>query len=303
MLHRFTGPDGKVRLADALLRQHPVQGNQTVADELAAAAELHVIPAGTSFIEQDGTDNDIYFILDGRTSVRVNGRHVADRSSGQHIGEMALIDPVGRRVAAVVAVTETTVAKVDALQFIPIADRHPAVWRRQAIELVERLRQRGANIRAPNSEPRVFVGSSVEGLPVLNAIQAGLSHLRAVVEPWTQNVFTPSAGTMEALEKKVETSDFAVLVATADDAATMRGKDVNVARDNVVFELGLFMGALGRPRTVFVTPRGADLHIPSDLLGITPLTYQVPTNLADLPAKLGPVCIEIAKLVETMGPR
>ena len=125
----------------------------------------------------------------------------------------------------------------------------------------------------------------------------------AFAETWTQNVFTASFGTMEALEKKTASADFAVLVATADDATKMRGKKVPVARDNVIFELGLFMGAISRPRTVFVIPRGANLHIPTDLLGITPLDYQPATDPADLPARLGHVCTEIEQMIKTLGAR
>lgn len=303
MLGRFTGPDRLARIAEVLLRQHPVQGNQAVADELAAVADLKSYAVGEILIQQDGDDNEIYFILDGRVSILVNGRQVAERKSGQHVGEMALIDPAGRRTATVIAAVDTTVARVEAEKFIPIADRHPSMWRRLAIELVERFRQRGASLSPPNPVPRVFIGSSVEGLAVAKAIQSGLSHSGANVETWTQNVFTASSGTMESLEKKAATTDLAILVATADDATKIRGKKVAVARDNVIFELGLFMGAIGRDRTVFVIPRGAKLHIPSDLLGITPLDYDPPPDLADLPARLGHVCTEIERLIKGKGAR
>jgi predicted nucleotide-binding protein len=44
-------------------------------------------------------------------------------------------------------------------------------------------------------------------------------------------------------------------------------------RDNVIFELGLFMGALTRTRTFVLAPSQVDLKIPSDLLGVTFLRY------------------------------
>src|SRR4051794_4472052 len=99
---------------------------------VAAVAQLVSFNPQDVLIQQDGDDNDILFILDGRVSVLVNGRQVAERSGGHHVGEMALIDPVGRRSATVVAVTHTTVAKVTAEHFVPIADKHPSVWRRLA---------------------------------------------------------------------------------------------------------------------------------------------------------------------------
>lgn len=42
----------------------------------------------------------------------------------------------------------------------------------------------------------------------------------------------------------------------------------------MVFELGLFMGALSRDRTFVVVPHGVDLKIPTDLLGMTTLRYK-----------------------------
>ena len=303
MIDRFKGKAGKTLLAEALRRQPLVQGNAAIANELAKATKLATFQPSDVLIQQGGADTDISFILDGRVSIAVNGNIVANRKGGQHIGEMALIDPVGRRIATVTAVDETTVARVPSTAFVTVANAYPEIWRRLAAELVERFRQRGADLREPNAEPRVFIGSSVEGLPVAKAIQAGLAHANAIVETWTQNVFTPSKGTMEALEKKAATSDFAVLIATADDAATIRGKNQAVARDNVILELGLFMGAIGRERTVFVLPRGVNMHIPTDLLGITPLTYQPPAKPADLAARLGPVCTDLETLINFHGAR
>jgi len=75
------------------------------------------------------------------------------------------------------------------------------------------------------------------------------------------------------LEEAARRADFAILIATADDAVTTRGGSRNVARDNVVFELGLFIGALGRDRTYVVADRTHDLQLPSDLNGLTWLRY------------------------------
>jgi hypothetical protein len=57
------------------------------------------------------------------------------------------------------------------------------------------------------------------------------------------------------------------MVATGDDKSRSRGKWEMSPRDNVVFELGLFMGRLGRDRTFYVFEKG--IKLPSDLLGVT----------------------------------
>jgi len=62
------------------------------------------------------------------------------------------------------------------------------------------------------------------------------------------------------------------------------------ARDNVLFELGLFMGTLGRENTFIVCSR--DVHLPSDLAGITPAYYDI-TDKSNFEANLGPVCTKL----------
>ena len=48
---------------------------------------------------------------------------------------------------------------------------------------------------------------------------------------------------------------------------------VSTVRDNVILELGLFIGQIGLERTYFLIPEKEKLHIASDLIGLTPLTY------------------------------
>ena len=62
---------------------------------------------------------------------------------------------------------------------------------------------------------------------------------------WTQGVFGLSESTIESLMKEVNTSEFGIFVFSPDDAVRMRGKLFSAPRDNVVYELGLFSGALG----------------------------------------------------------
>ena len=57
----------------------------------------------------------------------------------------------------------------------------------------------------------------------------------------------------------------------------------------MVVELGLFVGSLGRHHTFILLPRDvADLHLPSDLAGVTPLEYNDQRLTADRILVLGP---------------
>ena len=94
-------------------------------------------------------------------------------------------------------------------------------------------------------KPRVFIGSSVEGLSVAYPVQQNLLH-EAEVTIWDQGVFELSRTTMESLTKILSESDFAIFVFSPDDLVRIRNVTVPAVRDNVLFEFGLFIGKLGR---------------------------------------------------------
>ncbi len=267
-----------------------------MASELAEKLELVRCNPGEDLIKQDAPDSEIFFILSGRVTVLVNGREVAVRKSGQHVGEMAMIDPSARRCATVRALEETVAAKVIEPVFAGLAEVHPRLWRLIGLELGDRLRQRNALVMPPNPRPVLFIASSKESLPIARAIQSGLRYDDVLVRAWTDGVFGASNFAIDDLQDQVVTSDFAVIVLGPDDRVNSRAVEKDAPRDNVTFELGLFMGALTRKRTILVQPRGADLKIPSDLLGLTPIEY-LPGKPEDLPANIAPVCDDIRKLV------
>ncbi|MEU5259898.1 TIR domain-containing protein [Amycolatopsis sp. NPDC021455] len=149
------------------------------------------------------------------------------------------------------------------------------------------------------SRPALFVGSSSEGLAVAEAIQVVLEPF-CEVELWTQGIFGLMQGTLESLVLAVSRFDFALLVLTADDLTVSRGEERAVARDNVLFELGLFIGALGRERTFMIFDRSDPPGLPSDLAGITAATY-TPHRNGNLIAALGAPCTKIRGVVEKLG--
>jgi predicted nucleotide-binding protein/fido (protein-threonine AMPylation protein) len=151
-------------------------------------------------------------------------------------------------------------------------------------------------------KPRLFIGSSTEGLAIAEALQLGLEY-DAEVTLWSQGVFGLSTLTLEALIERAKDSDFAVLVLTADDMLTKRGDAKPVARDNVLFELGLFIGIAGRFRTFVVHPRGQDMHMPTDLSGLAVATYDPNRSDGNLRAAVGAACTQIKLAVRDQGRR
>ncbi len=153
-------------------------------------------------------------------------------------------------------------------------------------------------------QAKVFIASSSEGLDIAKAVRRLLMDEladKAKVEPWTRR-FELSATYIESLEKVVAEADFAVLVLTPDDVTTSRKKEKFAPRDNVIFELGLFMGGLGRERCYLVQEDRPDLKLPSDLLGVKSATFKRPED-DDVEAALESECALIAKRIAALGIR
>jgi hypothetical protein len=149
------------------------------------------------------------------------------------------------------------------------------------------------------SRPTLFVGSSSEGKAIAQAIQYNLDSV-CQVELWTQGVFGLTRGTLESLVTALDGFDFAVLVLTADDLNVSRGTTKRAARDNVLFELGLFIGALGPERTFIVCNGDDSPELPTDLAGVTLATFLPHTN-GNLRAALGACCLDIQLAIEKLG--
>lgn len=147
-------------------------------------------------------------------------------------------------------------------------------------------------------KPRVFIGSSTESLASAEAIQENLEHATIPVV-WTQGIFDVSTYTLESLLNTLGDTDFAIFVFAPDDVVLIRDVVNSVVRDNVLYELGLFTGHLGRNRTFIVMPRGVkDFRLPTDLLGITTVTYD-PVRLDKNPvAALGTACTKIKRAIQ-----
>src|SRR6185436_1142293 len=131
------------------------------------------------------------------------------------------------------------------------------------------------------NRPRIFLGSSGQQEKLLQALTRGLRDV-CDVEPWT-SVFNPGVSTLDRLVELTREVDFAAFVFAQDDWTT-KGASPDAApgeaspRDNVVYEAGLFGGALGIRRTFILHANGAKL--PTDLLGLTSIRYDPATTSA-----------------------
>lgn len=149
----------------------------------------------------------------------------------------------------------------------------------------------------------IFIGSASEGLEVANAVCDALRSNRDFAPTvWDERTFKPSLTYIEALEARLAQCDFAILTLTPDDQSESRGKMWVTPRDNVVFELGLFMGRLGRERTYFVCDRNQNLKIPTDLLAVSPANYERRDG-QDLKEAIVTACSPLVERMRELGVR
>jgi Predicted nucleotide-binding protein containing TIR-like domain len=147
------------------------------------------------------------------------------------------------------------------------------------------------------SKPRIFLGSSGKQSKLLEAITRGVEDV-ADVEPWT-TTFNPGRATLDRLVELSQEVDFAAFVFAQDDWTATDASQSGQAspRDNVVFEAGLFGGALGIRRTFILHAHGSKL--PTDLLGLTSVRYDPATS----PAEVRAINQKLRKAIETEGRR
>jgi len=146
-------------------------------------------------------------------------------------------------------------------------------------------------------KPKVFIGSSREGLDIANALHANLIR-EAECTVWPNGVFQISGATIHTLIDTLRNSDFGLFVFSEGDLSVMQGQQNPVVRDNVVFELGLFIGRLGVERCFIIIPdHVTNLRLPTDLMGVLPVQYDANRADKNWLAATDSVCMQIrAKL-------
>jgi predicted nucleotide-binding protein len=123
---------------------------------------------------------------------------------------------------------------------------------------------------------RFFLSSSKEQLSITRALEQYLISEGFEPKSWAHDVHEASKYNLESLVNQAKQSDFAIFIFAPDDTVTIRNQSFNIVRDNVLFELGLFTGMLGRNRCYILEILESEekpMRLPSDLGGITTLKY------------------------------
>jgi Predicted nucleotide-binding protein containing TIR-like domain len=151
------------------------------------------------------------------------------------------------------------------------------------------------------SIPTVFVGSSTEALPIVAQLAKGLADV-ADVRAWN-SAFESGTWLLGSILRQAQQSDFGLFVLREDDKVKIEEREYSTVRDNVLFEAGVFMGALGPQRTILLWPssEGAEtMRLPSDLQGLL-LEHYVAAHGEEAEANLKPAIESIVKRIQKMG--
>jgi hypothetical protein len=147
----------------------------------------------------------------------------------------------------------------------------------------------------------IFIGSSSENIKIAEAVQHNLHYSDELLPIcWNQGVFKISNYPLEDLFRQLHLSAFGIFILADDDKTYIRRKKYATVRDNVLFEMGLFMGALGKDRTCFFVPRNNAIkfRIPSDLEGLNYAKYDSSLLNQNIAAMVAPGCTEIKEKIE-----
>ncbi|WP_110188278.1 nucleotide-binding protein [Pokkaliibacter plantistimulans] len=149
-------------------------------------------------------------------------------------------------------------------------------------------------------KPRLFVASSIESLAIAEAVNVNLDY-EIEVTLWKNGTFKLSSSTIDDLVEKSSFVDFALFIFAPDDISTIRSRSEHVVRDNVIFEMGLFVGAIGKSRSFILKPRDIEMHLPTDLLGVTPADYDANRSDGDWVSATNRACTLIKSEVARLG--
>jgi hypothetical protein len=136
-------------------------------------------------------------------------------------------------------------------------------------------------IDAVKSTHDVFLAYSTKARTTANDIATFLSNRGASVRNWELDFF-PGATILDELFKASRSCLGAIILLTKDDE--LSSGESWAPRDNVIFEMGLFMEAKGRDRVLVV--REQDAKIPADIGGGIYLSLRDRNDIAPIQMRL-----------------
>jgi hypothetical protein len=155
------------------------------------------------------------------------------------------------------------------------------------------------------AKSKIFIASSGRTLVLAEMLRDELTTEFCQATLWSEEGrLQPGSTIIEMLEGAAKQYDFAVIILAKDDVLTSGAGEVLKARDNCVFEAGLFMSAIGRKRCFLVNGVG-QTDLPSDLGGVISIRFEEPSNLQDRKScadAILKVAAQLKNIIQSDGP-
>lgn len=148
-------------------------------------------------------------------------------------------------------------------------------------------------------KPTVFLSSSVEGAGLARAVRSLLERDCRVLF-WIDNMVELDAEKRESLVEAVEQADLAILF-LAGDELELRKSNSRKLRDQVILELGIFMGLVGWDRTLLLCREDRDVDLPFE--GINVARYAAARGERGLHTAVESAYLSIRKAFENLDVR
>lgn len=148
-------------------------------------------------------------------------------------------------------------------------------------------------------KPTVFLSSSEEGAGLADAVRSLLERDCRVLF-WIDSLVELDAEKRDCLVEAVEQADLAILFLAGDELEPRKNSSRRL-RDQVILELGVFMGVLGWDRTLLLCREDRDVDLPFQ--GINVARYAAARGERELPAAVESAYLSIRKAFEDLQVR
>lgn len=294
---------GTLNLEESLKEQKLLRdlGNiDVIIPEIIKCIKVFTLSSGEEIHgENDLGKNSLYFIFLGKCLGLKNNNKVTSLEPGEFFGEFPILDHKLTYKVSAQADGDSCFGEIAETDLIDLGKKYPNIWFNMARILAERLREQNNKFynKPVNEIPRLFIGSSSKATDVAKALKKLLKSEKLAPEIWNEKTFNKlGASYLNRLEVAVDEFDFGVFIFNNDDNITSRKKKEKTTRDNVIFELGMFLGKHSRKRAYVLWPEDLNVRILSDFSGIIVAKYK--SKGSDLETALIPAAKQILDSIE-----
>ncbi len=108
---------------------------------------------------------------------------------------------------------------------------------------------------------KLFIGCSFEAIHIARSLKCILkNHFKKTIEPFVydETEWKNLSAIIDNLKNRLDEFYYAIFIGYPDDIINSRNTFYYTCRDNVLFEMGLFLSRIGKERTFFVIPKDLD---------------------------------------------